>query len=327
MQQPQISVIICSYNPDISLLMEVISAIDAQKNAPKIEVIVVDNNSSPAIEIPDEIDFKLCVPVVVTELRQGLAFARSFGILVSKAPLIVFVDDDNILNSNYLQECWRIHNSEPSLGTFSGKCIGRYSVPPNGLIAANIARYAIRDLGDNRLIGDGSTWTECEPIGAGLAVQRRVALAFSSLVEGAGGSFALGRNAASLASGEDSLFSRVSYALGLQVGYLPSLKLLHVIIASKLTYTYLFKLIRAQATSQMLLEYITEGRQIATKPAFFALFLMKRFASRIRHPGLREAITHLWWDIGYFDDTSVSDREGYLKLKLAFDCIASSEIE
>ena len=102
------SVIICSYNPNLSVLMKVLSSIKAQTvDETLFETILIDNNTPGGIKIPASAE----VPGnfrVVTEPVPGLAYARLAGIREAKSDLIIFADDDNVLSSVYIEESLKI---------------------------------------------------------------------------------------------------------------------------------------------------------------------------------------------------------------------------
>lgn len=298
-----LSVIICTHNPDRALLKEVLAAIAAQDSGLKFEIIIVDNASNPPVLLDQ------CGPVknkalLVTEPKVGLTNARSTGILSSTAQVIVFVDDDNILSENYLNFALSIANTHKRLGVFAGRTLGRFEIKPPWLHRAQLAGYAIRDLGDQPIEGLGGSLEQWEPFGAGMVVRREIATTFAELNAAFEMGAPLGRRADTVLSGEDSLFSLIAERLGYKVGYRPELLLEHVIPKTRLTYEYLFKLIEAQGRAEALLRGAQGDLDQAAKPTAFGAFLARRFLSRCRHPGLHEAITHLFWDKGYFDERS-----------------------
>ncbi|MDB4412871.1 glycosyltransferase family 2 protein, partial [bacterium] len=59
---------------------------------------------------------------VVHEKKLGLTPARLGGILESMGQLLVFVDDDNILDPDFLEVAWCIADERSFLGAWSGQC-------------------------------------------------------------------------------------------------------------------------------------------------------------------------------------------------------------
>jgi glycosyltransferase involved in cell wall biosynthesis len=297
----KLSVILCTHNPDRVLLAQVTAAISDQLDNQRHEFILVDNNSVPPLD-GNEPSLRDRSIRIVHESRQGLSSARCAGIEVARGQVLVFLDDDNVPAPDYLANAETIARLEPNLGAFAGKSIGRFEAPPGWLHINHLARYAVRDLGDVPLAGSGARWAVWEPFGAGLVVRRDVAEAFVKLNRALEDGLPLGRVGSQLGSGEDSLFSRIADQLGYQVAYRPELSLEHVISRDRLTVSYLFKLIEGQARSHVLLEAISGRLAGAPRPNWFALHLLRRFLSRLRNPGLHEAISHIWWDIGYYSE-------------------------
>ena len=100
------SVIVPTFNR-IALLVETLSSVKSQKfNTSEYEVIVVDNSTPKddchkVEEIVHQFgeQFKY-----VFESRQGLHWARHAGAKVAKGEILVFIDDDVIVDQNWLAE-------------------------------------------------------------------------------------------------------------------------------------------------------------------------------------------------------------------------------
>jgi glycosyltransferase involved in cell wall biosynthesis len=110
-----VSVVICTYNGQ-DRLPEVMDALMIQVVPPEIrwEILVIDNNSTDrtsavaAAYVP-----RSPVPLkVVVETEQGLVYARRRGVLDSAGRLISFLDDDTIVDPNWvaaIHEFFRTH--------------------------------------------------------------------------------------------------------------------------------------------------------------------------------------------------------------------------
>ncbi len=314
---PSIAVVLCTFNPDRALLKQVLDALASQ--TVKFQLLIVDNNSDP----PVEIDSKLaaCLDVrVLHERRQGLSFARVRGISETTAPFVCFVDDDNLLQAQYLENALEIGALNPQLGAFGGKACGVFDRRPDWLVRRHIARYAVRDNGPHPITGPGDRWGLWEPFGAGLIVRADVARAFAELIDASEDAGGLGRTRAELGSGEDSLFSRIAHRLGYQVAYRPELVLDHIISSNRLNWRYLFRLIAGQARAQFVLNRICGGPEPAAPPPRWREpdLNIRRFIARIRNPGLFEAITHVAWDHSFWNAQRQPETRGQRQLKDAF---------
>lgn len=127
--QEGVSLIICCYNSAL-LLPVTIQHIAQQKIAKEInwELIVVDNNSADGtIEIA-ELEWKKYLVenndfLVLSESRQGLTYARKKGVDAAKFSLIIFCDDDNWLDKNYVSNAYTIMQQNKTIAALGGKGI------------------------------------------------------------------------------------------------------------------------------------------------------------------------------------------------------------
>src|ERR1700724_388037 len=100
----EISVIICTYNPRMDYLARVLSALQAQTLAREHwELLLIDNASNQPLRGRIDLSWHQHAKHV-TEQKLGLTFARLRGIRESACELLVFVDDDNVLDPDYLEQ-------------------------------------------------------------------------------------------------------------------------------------------------------------------------------------------------------------------------------
>lgn len=91
MNEPQLSIIIPTYNrPD--LLPRAVNSALAQ-TVTDVEVIVVDDGSTPAVTLPERDNLR----VLRLEPNQGGAMARNQGALAAGCRWITYLDDDDVL--------------------------------------------------------------------------------------------------------------------------------------------------------------------------------------------------------------------------------------
>lgn len=298
---PQLSVVLCTYNPRSDLLAKALRSISWQTlHADAFELVVVDNNST--VPLRTDVCERLAIRDVrvIRELRQGLTYARVGGINATKAPVICFVDDDNELENDYLERVLEIAAAEPELGVWGGICEGVFESKVHGFKKKWLPHLGVRYVGTEPLTGDGDVWGEHEPIGAGICVRRTVANGYVAFVENVGGAGALGRKGKSLLSGEDSLISRIACRLGYVVGYRPQLKLHHHITASRLRLRYLARLMQGHGRSYVVLQRLC-GSLLPFVPADQVYkILIANFRHRLRYDGLNHAIGMYFWDKGYY---------------------------
>src|SRR5690348_3295184 len=100
----ELSVVICSHNPRPEYFSRVLNAL-RQQSLPKDfwELIVVDNSS--AVPLPSCWDLSWHPRGRhVEENELGLSAARHRAMKDASSDLLVFVDDDNVLDPTYLSE-------------------------------------------------------------------------------------------------------------------------------------------------------------------------------------------------------------------------------
>jgi len=117
----QVSVIIVTYNR-IKDLSECLNSILVQASLPK-EVIIVDNSDSKESEKligKRKSEFKknnIYLRYIKNEKENALTVARNIGIKNVTGEIILFLDDDVILEKNYIKEILKVYEEYPeSLG-------------------------------------------------------------------------------------------------------------------------------------------------------------------------------------------------------------------
>src|SRR6185295_2735522 len=94
----EISVITCAYNPRPDHLQLVLDALRTQTlDRQRWEYLLVDNASDQGLTFPAEASWH-SNGRLIREERLGLTPARLRGIQESTGDLLVFVDDDNVLD-------------------------------------------------------------------------------------------------------------------------------------------------------------------------------------------------------------------------------------
>src|SRR5207237_3386460 len=120
---------------------------------------------------------------VVNEPRPGQIHARCCGIREAAADLLVFVDDDNHLDPDYLERAVNIAAQNQSLGAFGGVSRLLTDVRPPEWMTPLLAYIAVRDYGPEVITSNENQWGKWEPIGAGMVVRKSVGGAFVNLLE------------------------------------------------------------------------------------------------------------------------------------------------
>ncbi len=122
-----VSVVVCCYNSS-ERLPKTLEHLAKQKTSENIqwEIILVDNNSTDdtgklAIQIWSALGNPKNLSVV-EEKQIGLSYARKRGIDEASYEVILFCDDDNWLQSNYIETVFNKFNENTELGALGGWC-------------------------------------------------------------------------------------------------------------------------------------------------------------------------------------------------------------
>jgi glycosyltransferase involved in cell wall biosynthesis len=293
---PLISAIICTYNPRRDLLLKVMESL-ARQTLPRdrFEIVMVDNNSSPPLHAEDwNLSGQLSVRIV-SESRQGKVFAYDCAVNAARCELICMIDDDNVLDDDYLQHAVDIAQSNPQLGAFSGITRGKYERPLASWKEPLMGFLGVRDYGPDPICSGEDKWGQWEPIGAGMILRRDVGLQYIQLLHSSPHALRLDRSGSSgLLSGGDSLLARSAYRVGRQCSYQPSLKLDHHIKGSRLGTRYLMRLMLGHGRSVVILD---RALNKPVKP----LSVSELFARLVYRLGkFRRGWVWWCWDVGYF---------------------------
>ncbi len=239
LSQPIISVIICTYNGS-SRLPEVIETLKCQNFQGPLEIILVDNCSSDETALVVKTLFKQVPKHIqskyVFEANPGLIHARHAGVKKSDGKYLVFCDDDNFLDKNYLQVVFDFFEKMPVAGILGGEAIAiTEGVFPDWFESFQYA-YACgkkaRQTED--ITGKRMLW------GAGIAIRGNLA---KIIFDDTHPFLLTGRKGKELISGEDDEICYRIMITGYHLYYHSALQLRHLIPASRLTIAYRDRLI------------------------------------------------------------------------------------
>lgn len=258
MQQRQISVIICTHNPRTDYLERVLEALKVQTfRHDEWELLLIDNASDePLVNV-----WNLSWHPRSKHRREeelGLTPARLRGVAESCGKIIIFVDDDNVLDPTYVERAMEIVTDHPFLGAFSGTCTLSCDGPIEPWQREYFPFFCVREV--LRPAWANFSAGESNPFGAGLVVRREVAERYASMIRNDTRRRLLDRRGSSLASAGDADLARTAHDLGLATGLFPQLKLEHLIPGERFSRDYLARLKRQGSFTNYLLEFIREGR-------------------------------------------------------------------
>ena len=253
----RLSVIICTHNPRPDYLSRTLEALRSQ-TIPLTgwnELLLIDNGSDEPLAS--------CVDLSwhpsgrhIREEELGLTPARLRGIAEAKGDLLVLVDDDNVLQRDYLETASRISVTHPHLGAFGGSIEAEFEVEPDPRLEALLPSLAIRPVKEAKWanFGMGSV-----PFGAGLCVRAKVARAYASNASGSEIKRRLDRRGGSLIGGGDLDLALTSYELGLGVGLFGELVVTHLIDKRRLSPQYLHQVFVGGTYSFHMVRYLHTG--------------------------------------------------------------------
>ena len=258
----QISVITCSHNPRSDYLAQVIEALKNQTlNKHNWEYLFIDNASDDPLEQRVDLSWHPNSRHIHEE-NLGLTHARLRGIREATGEILVFVDDDNVLDADYLDQALRIANQWPILGAFGGQVRPAFEEMPAAWTKRYWSRLVIREFEQNSWSNMPSLH-ETMPSGAGLCVRGRVAKEYLAYHANGKRGILLDRKGSSLVSGGDIDLAATSCDIGLGVGLFASLKLTHLISRDRLQEDYLVKLVEAMAFSGPILNSFRSNGTLA----------------------------------------------------------------
>ncbi len=245
--EPFVSIIICTYNPKKEIFSKVLDGIlDLSGSNGLSEIIIIDNNSKTQLEEIDYIaDFKknaLTEVKIIREIKSGLTNARIRGFKESKGKFLLFVDDDNILSKNYVNEIVGLVNQYPNVHCWGpGNVKVQFSGPVEDWVETR--KWIFQEKRNDYVkYGLLRGWHSYSPAGTGLIVERSIMDDYTQRVE-SGTMNATDRTGKSLTSGGDSQIIHTATLNGKAVGMAPELSLIHYISAEKVTLKYVKELL------------------------------------------------------------------------------------
>src|SRR5579862_5183764 len=250
-----LSVIVCAHNPRRSYFQRCIDGLRRQTlPLEQWQLLLVDNRSDPPLA--EQVDLSWHpVAAIAREENPGLTRARLRGIRESRGDLVVFVDDDNVLDPDYLEVAQSTMAERPFLGSWSGQCRPEFEMPPPKWTRRYWGNLVIREF-EHDVWSNLPRLPESMPCGAGLCVRREVALRYVDLHESGKRPFQFDRNGKSLLSGGDNDLAACACDIGLGVGLIASLRLTHLISPDRLTEEYLTRLCEGIFCSAVVLDHL-----------------------------------------------------------------------
>lgn len=321
MSRPGISVVVCCYN-SATRLPYVLEHLAKQQTEQAFdwEVILVNNRSDDntgevakaLLQQYPQLNGKL-----IDENEAGLTYARIAGAKTAQYNYLLFCDDDNLLQEDYLRTAWIIMQSDARIGAVSGH--GTAIVDGGGALPDWFNEH-------QGLFANGPQHPEQSHhlYGAGLMVIRDV---FLSIYTTGYPFICEDRKGASLSSGGDTEMCYIICLLGYQLRYDNRLTFQHMMPPNRLTKEYLGKLQSGIGYSFIQLipyRYLIDGKEADNSIWFkdviiFGLRLLRQWLSM--SPLEREAkktMLQSYWSLkGRYKKTERQIKKGIEVMKVS----------
>ena len=257
------SVVICTHNPRADYLARVLEGLRNQ-TLPKDrwELLIVDNSSQPPLCDHCDVSWHPAARHIL-ETKVGLSWARQRGIKEALGDLIIFVDDDNVLDQSYLVEAIQIKTDWPFLGVWgSGSIQGDLEIELPDSLRKHESWLPVRHLA-TPCWGSLPFHDDVIPIGAGLCVRKEVAFSYVRSCNQSPVKI-IGRQGNSLTGHEEVEISFVCCRDGLGMGVFPQLKMAHLIPKQRLSEEYFIRFVEGTCTSEFVLQLQSGGKLFRT---------------------------------------------------------------
>jgi glycosyltransferase involved in cell wall biosynthesis len=289
------SVIICTHNPRPDYFARVLDGLRNQTHPlNKWELLIVDNASQVPVAKRYDISWQPAARHLF-ESKLGLSWARLRGIQEASADLIIFVDDDNVLDENYLAEAVKIAREWPPLGAWGAGVIrGDFEVqPPEDLLSwlpvREVSTPRWSNLAGIQLFGESPE--EAIPWGAGLCVRKQVAVAYHNFCRQSS-IHITGRRGAALIGGEDTEICFVCCSHGLGVGVFPELKMIHLIPRRRVSEEYLIRFAEGASYSNFILTY--KWKRVVPQSTYCTRTLLTVLKTVLLYRGVDRRMRFAW---------------------------------
>lgn len=240
-----ISFIICTYNRE-KYIYECLSRLAKNTIKEGWEIVLVNNNSTDGTAAECERfvkDYKPTNYRYVVETQQGLSFARNRGINEAKGDWFVFLDDDAMIETDYIVHLQKHLSQHPEAGAFGGQIVPFFEDgEPEWYSKWSMGFVSAIDRGDKVHVFPANKF----PIGANMGIKREV-------IEKVGlFNTELGRTGNNLLAGEEKdLFNRIREA-GYEILYFPNIGVKHCIPGRRTTREFVARLAEGVGVSERL---------------------------------------------------------------------------
>jgi O-antigen biosynthesis protein len=239
----KISVVICTYKRNQSLVKSLNAIINQTIPQTDYEILIVDNNPDPSelrpfIENirntsfqknPDHFRLLHC-PVL------GLSYARNAGISEAKGEIILFLDDDSIAKKDILEHYIKAFSDHPNAGVIGGHIILERPANISIVWKNGWERYWSQFISAYSEYSNVSNWWEF-PWGANWCARKK------ALYQIGGFRGKYGRRGDNFNGGEEIIAASLIQSLGYSVAILPHAEVIHKVDPTRFTLNHVKKTI------------------------------------------------------------------------------------
>lgn len=271
-----LSVIVCCYN-SAARLPETLRHLALQETNFAWELIIVDNLSTDdTVAVAENCwkELSTAVPLqIIPATIQGLSHAREKGAANAAYEILVFCDDDNWLDKNYLQYAFDIMQANSSIGILGGRSEGACEITKPAWFDRFGQAYAIGTQFSKTGIANARTFIA----GAGMVTRKSLLVKLKSC------SFkfvTIGRTKSNLLSGDDAELSLAIMYMGYDLYYDERLYFIHYMPAQRLHWPYCVRMMsKGHAIPQLYLffyDYCYKSFSVKQTPEFGAAYYLLR---------------------------------------------------
>ncbi|MEW4430056.1 MULTISPECIES: glycosyltransferase [Paenibacillus] len=144
------SVAICTHNRGHDTMQAVDSILKGESDYMTYEILVIDNRSTDNTkELFESLNFPEHVRYIF-EPQLGLSYARNRAIEEAKGEFVMFLDDDALAASTWVDEVIKIFDMDPDIGCVGGKIVpiwegGKPEWIPDDIVSL----YTVMDFSDS----------------------------------------------------------------------------------------------------------------------------------------------------------------------------------
>jgi glucosyl-dolichyl phosphate glucuronosyltransferase len=218
LSNPILSIVVCTYNRTEHLSGCLQSLADQTIDSALFEVIIVDNGPFNN----DDVSVNELVPIknnmrIVREYRLGLSYARNLGWEEAEGEYVAFIDDDARACPDWIQQILSFIKRRPEIRAFGGPYEAFTRVKPPDWFPPEYGRF---DYGSTeRPLVRNKEWIN----GTNMVFSKDLLIRFG------GFNTRLGMRGRVIDYGEDTFFVNVLMDAGIDVYYVPAVKVKHLL--------------------------------------------------------------------------------------------------